>query len=74
LLKLIEKGISREEAYRIVQSQTAIAWNDGVDFPELIVKDASASKVLSSDDFEDLFDYNYYTRFVDVSYRRVGLE
>ena len=74
LLKLIEKGISREEAYRIVQSQTAVAWNDGVDFPELIVKDASASKVLSSDDFEDLFDYNYYTRFVDVSYRRVGLE
>jgi len=74
LLQLIDKGMSREEAYGIVQAQTSIAWSDDVDFRELITKDAAASKVLSAEDFEELFDYNYYTRFVDVSYRRVGLE
>ena len=74
LLQLIDKGMSREEAYGIVQSQTSIAWSDGVDFRELITKDVAASQVLSAEDFEELFDYNYYTRFVDVSYRRVGLE
>jgi adenylosuccinate lyase len=74
LLQLIDKGMSREEAYNIVQSQTSIAWSDGVDFRELIANDAVASRMLSPEDFEELFDYNYYTRFVDVSYRRVGLE
>ena len=74
LLQLVDKGMSREEAYGIVQSQTAIAWRDGVDFRELIANDPAASKVLTDEDFEELFDYNYYTRFVDVSYRRVGLE
>jgi adenylosuccinate lyase len=74
LLQLIDKGMSREEAYNIVQSQTSIAWSDGVDFRELIANDAVVSKMLSPEDFEELFDYNYYTRFVDVSYRRVGLE
>ena len=74
LLQLIDKGMSREEAYNIVQSQTSIAWSDGVDFRELIANDAVASRMLSPEDFDELFDYNYYTRFVDVSYRRVGLE
>ena len=66
--------MSREDAYAIVQSQTAVAWRDDVDFRELIANDPAASELLSEDDFENLFDYNYYTRFVDVSYRRVGLE
>lgn len=74
LLRLVDKGMSREDAYAIVQSQTAVAWRDDVDFRELIANDPAASELLSEDDFENLFDYNYYTRFVDVSYRRVGLE
>ena len=74
LLELIDKGMSRESAYAIVQAQTAVAWQDGIDFRKLIMGDAAVAKVLTDEDFQNLFDYGYYTRFVDVSYRRVGLE
>lgn len=73
LLKLIDKGLSREEAYDLVQPQTATAWDEQKAFRPLLEKDAKIMSILSKDDIEDAFDYNYHLKNVDEIFERVGL-
>ena len=74
LLTLIEKGISREDAYKIVQTHSMKCWDEGKDFRESIRTDDSLSQYFSSKDLDEIFDYKYYTRFVDEIYQRVDLD
>ena len=73
LLKLIDKGMSREEAYDLVQPKTAISWDEQTDFRPLLESDEKIMSVLSSDDLDDAFDYNYHLKHVDDLFNRVGL-
>ena len=74
LLALIEeKGLSREEAYHIVQHNAMRSWDEGEDFRTLLKTDPQATKHLTSAELDDLFDYGYYTRYVDDNFRRIGL-
>jgi len=71
LLKLIEKGISRESAYRIVQKNAMRSWMERKDFKEILKKDKEIKKYLSSDEIERLFDLPYYLRNVNYIFKRV---
>jgi adenylosuccinate lyase len=83
LLELPKKGISRENAYKIVQRNAMKVWeelqkgkkpiNDKGEslFLENLLKDEDLKKVMSKDEIKNLFDYNYYTRNVDKIYKRV---
>ena len=73
LLELVDRGLAREEAYKIVQFNAARSWDEGVDFRELIKSDPTATACFSEDDLQGLFDYGYYTRYVDDTFRRLGL-
>ena len=73
LLSLVDKGIAREEAYKIVQSNASRTWEEKTDFRDLLKSDPVARKHLSSSDFDELFDYGYYTRYVDETFARLGL-
>ena len=73
LLSLVDKGIAREEAYKIVQSNASRTWEEKTDFRDLLKSDPVARKHLSSSDFDELFDYGYYTRYVDETFIRLGL-
>ncbi|MEX2246136.1 MAG: adenylosuccinate lyase [Dehalococcoidia bacterium] len=73
LLALIECGMSREEAYGIVQGHAMRAWKERVPFRGLLEADAEVRKHLPAASLDELFDYEYYTRFVDESFRRLGL-
>lgn len=73
LLKLIETGLSREEAYDTVQKLTAKSWDEQVQFKPLVEKDPVISKRLSQAEIDDAFDYHYHLRFVDQIFNRVGL-
>ena len=73
LLELVDKGLSREEAYRIVQTNAARCWDEGRDFRELLKSDGTVAAYLSPAELESLFDYGYYTRYVDDTFRRLGL-
>ena len=74
LLSLVEdKGLSREAAYDIVQRNAMRAWDDGDDFRSLLKADADAAALLSAAEMDELFDYGYYTRYVDDNFRRIGL-
>lgn len=70
LLKLIESGMSREEAYDLVQSQAAIAWDEHKSFKELIVNHPTIKGKLG-DTLVEAFDYHYHLRYVDDIFARV---
>ena len=74
LLKLIDTGMSREEAYDLIQPKTAESWDKQVPFRPLLEQDEEISKRLSKEDLDDAFDYHWHLRHVDDIFKRVGLE
>ena len=74
LLALVEdKGMSREAAYDIVQRNAMRAWDDAQDFRNLLKSDTEAAQRLSPAEMDELFDYGYYTRYIDDNFKRIGL-
>lgn len=73
LLELVDRGLSREDAYKIVQGNAMRSWEEGRDFRDLLKSDATVATHMSSGELDDLFDYGYYTRYVDDTFRRLGL-
>jgi adenylosuccinate lyase len=74
LLRLIEKGMSREGAYRLVQGTAMQSWSGKKDFKELLKNDKEVKKFLSGTEIEKLFDLSYYLRNVDYIFKRVFLK
>ncbi len=73
LLALVEKGLGREGAYKIVQTNANRSWEEGLDFRDLLKADRQAGEHLSQSELDELFDYGYYTRYVDGTFDRLGL-
>ena len=74
LLKLIdEAGLSREDAYDMVQKLTTKSWNEEISFRKL-VEESKIMDYLSEADVADAFDYHYHLRHVDEIFKKVGLE
>ena len=71
LLELSDKGLSREEAYGLVQSRAMEAWEKGKDFKKLLQTDKKISKYLKKKDIERCFDMKYYLRNVNRIFERV---
>ncbi|WP_195701786.1 adenylosuccinate lyase [Companilactobacillus futsaii] len=74
LLKLVEAGYSREQAYDIVQPMTAKAWDEKKDFRTMLENDNRVTDKLSDADLDDAFEYHWHLRNVDEIFKRVGLE
>ncbi|APX72127.1 adenylosuccinate lyase [Companilactobacillus allii] len=74
MLKLVESGLSREQAYDIVQPKTAMVWDEKKDFRTLLEADSRVTDKLSKDDIDDAFDYHWHLKHVDDIFKRVGLE
>lgn len=73
LLKLIDKGLSREQAYDLVQPKTAISWESHIPFRDLLEGDSEIMSKLTLEDLDDAFDYRYHLKNVDELFERVGL-
>ncbi|MCM3667301.1 adenylosuccinate lyase [Mesobacillus subterraneus] len=73
LLALIDKGMSREEAYDTVQPRAMEAWEKQVQFRSLIENDEKIAGLLSETEIDDCFDYNYHIKHVDMIFERLGL-
>ena len=66
LLALIdEAGVSREDAYKIVQRNAMKVWSDKVDFFELLLSDQDVAKAISKEKLKEIFDISYYSKNVD---------
>ena len=73
LLALIEKGMSREEAYDTVQPKAMEAWETQVQFKELVEAEEKINSLLSQEEIDDCFDYSYHLSQVDTIFERLGL-
>ena len=71
LLALTERGMSREDAYRVVQDNAMKAWAKEGHFRELLEADARLRRVLDSTDLDELFDPERMLGEVGAIYRRV---
>lgn len=71
LLKLIEKGLSREQAYDLVQPLTAKSWDEQLQFRDLVEGSAEITKHLTPADIDDAFDYHYHLRYADYIFDQV---
>lgn len=71
LTELIAKGVSRDEAYKIVQAASFKAEAEHKHLKEIIVKDKVVNKLFSAKEVADFFDPRYYLRWVDEIFRRV---
>ena len=65
LLELIKKGMSREDAYILVQKAALTAWNDEGSFKENLLKEKKVLSFIDKNDLEELFDVKYHLRYVD---------
>ena len=73
LLALVDRGMAREAAYKVVQTNAMRSWDENLDFRDLLKSDGDALQQFSIEELEELFDYGYYTRYVDQTLERVGL-
>jgi len=74
LLKLVELGVSREEAYKIVQENAMKAWNERRDFKAILLEDKRVREKLSGKEtLEDIFSPDYYLKNVNEIYERFNL-
>ncbi|HHL39420.1 MAG TPA: adenylosuccinate lyase [Deltaproteobacteria bacterium] len=71
LLRLIEKGLTREQAYALVQRNAMKVWKGEGDLKSLLKKDQDVLERLDEKEIEECFDLEPYLRHVDYLYRRV---
>ncbi|MED4990470.1 adenylosuccinate lyase [Parageobacillus toebii] len=73
LLSLIDAGMTREEAYDLVQPKAMEAWEKQVPFRSLIEADERITSRLTKEQIDDCFDYHYHLKHVDTIFERLGL-
>ncbi len=71
LLKLIEKGLTREEAYRVVQRNALEAFENDGNFKANLLDDNDVTSRLSKNEIEELFDKKAFLKNIDVIYKKV---
>ncbi|MFH1359491.1 MAG: adenylosuccinate lyase [Candidatus Omnitrophota bacterium] len=73
LLELMKKGLTRDDAYAIIQRCAMQVWQETSDFKDVLNRDRKLRKYLTTADLDKLFDVKYYIRHRDKIYKKVGL-
>jgi len=71
LLALVEKGVLREDAYKMVQRNAMESWKSKKDFKVLILQDEDIKKHISPDEIEKQFDYHRFLKHIDQIFARL---
>ena len=74
LLSLVKKGITREDAYQMVQKNAMKVWEDKIDFKTLLFNDESISKILSKEEIDNLFDLNKILKNIKKVFERLNIK
>jgi len=74
LLALVQKGMSRQDAYRVVQRAALSALDGGQDFKLAVGQTPEVRERLTADELAELFDPAFYLRHLDVTFERLGIE
>jgi adenylosuccinate lyase len=73
LLALVDKGLKRQDAYKLAQRNAMRAWKERSPYLDALYEDAEVLEHISREELAALFDYGYFVRFVDESFKRIGL-
>jgi adenylosuccinate lyase len=73
LLRLVQKGLSREQAYQLVQRTAMKVWEGGAGFRETLLADADIASHLTDQEIDECLDVEHHLRFVDEIFQRIGL-
>lgn len=73
MLALVEKGLRREEAYELAQRNAMTAWEEKKEYKKLIAADQEISKYISSEELDQIFDWQAYLKNIDQIFKRTGL-
>lgn len=74
LLKLIDKGLTRDDAYVMVQKSAMKAWEEEKDFLEILKKENNILEHLSEDELEECFEPTYHLKNIENIFNRLGLD
>lgn len=74
LLAIIDKDVSREDAYKLVQTNAMRAWKKEGTLKELISVDPEVSKLFSEREIDSIFDINKYFEHINTVYKKTGIE
>jgi adenylosuccinate lyase len=73
MLALVEAGLDRQAAYKLIQKNAMRAWDQGGHLRDYLRDEPEVSGILSADQIDELFDYGYHLRHIDVAFERLGL-
>lgn len=73
LIALIEKGLSRQEAYKTVQTCAMSSWESGVPLRDLLAADNQVQQLLTAQELAEVFDYGHFLQEVDGIFARAGI-
>ncbi len=73
LLELVKKGVSREDAYRMVQRNAMRTWQENRDFQELVRKDSEIANYLNKEEIKSIFSLKHHLRWGDKILKRLGI-
>jgi adenylosuccinate lyase len=71
LLVLVNAGLTREDAYRLVQKQAMRAHEESIDFQAAIMSDESIMKHVTHEQIKDVFSFDRYTKNIDKIYQKI---
>jgi len=71
MLKLTMEGLTREEAYKLVQQPAMKAWQEGGDFKQIVLQDPDIKSHLTGEQIEEIFDLKQHLSNVDYIFKRV---
>ncbi len=74
LLELMKKGLTREEAYDVIQHCAMQVWQETSDFKDVLYRDRKVRRYMKPSEIDACFDIKYYTRYRDFIFKRVGLK
>jgi adenylosuccinate lyase len=74
LLSLVEKGLSRDDAYRLVQDLAMRVWAREGSLYDLCRKDPKVSKKITAEELKEIFNLQYYLKNIDYIYKKIGLQ
>jgi adenylosuccinate lyase len=74
LLELMKRGMKRQEAYKLVQKCSLRAWENKINFYDVLIQDSEILKFLTADEIKQLFSYQNIFQNVDYIFHRLGIE
>ena len=73
LLALVQKGMTRDDAYKVCQRSAAKCWDDGISFRAALDQDADVQRLLTKEELDKCFDLEHHLRNVERIFERLGL-